>query len=321
MDETDIERGEKSVESQRNHPANKEDASISRPATQVEEHSHVDMDELLKKLDMYLGQGSAIDEIESVENQNGVIKKGSYGEVILVKGQKEALPAQPKGGFLKGFFGGKKQPAINIEAFDVANLTRRVLYEGKITDGDVAGFPRGDSEVSRVQLANILAALNKEHARAKFDTERRLRRDIPQDFGLIVSDFVEVLPADVAARMILAASDPEVSRRIVKGEGTLSGLQANDVQQVAVSAVSLLPQENRMNLFREMQRISPGNQGRAYRFFSFYVSNWANRRSDYCGQKFIEANLPRNKADEKIREVAGDIPEIGSMLRQEGSGK
>ncbi len=251
------------------------------------------------------------------ENLNQELKKGSYGKVVLISSPLADKTPRKNGisSRLRSLIRGKQEPPINQERFNLAKLASRVINSGEISEADIKNLPQGTSDTERIKLANVLATLNKFYSQKKFDAERVNRSQLPYELGLILSDFIEILPDNLAARILIVASNPDISRRIAMGEGTISELEANDSQQAAVEAVVLLPQEKREEMFREMQKIEPGIDGGAYRFFAFIAGQWPNRFADQNGQKLIELNLPPDQADAKIKEVASDLPKLGSILR------
>ncbi len=262
---------------------------------------------------------------EEVEGPyRGIIRTGSYGLVSLVRadfvqqGVDKAFKSKARWGLRLGdFFSGVRRSST-AEAFDIGAVTHRVIDEGVAREDDIGRFPRDVKKRSDlIKLANIIAGMASLYGHRVLQEQRTGNIGQPYTLGLQLSDFLEVVPPEVAARVLFAASDPDIAQTILKGQGSLRGLRHIDVQPHAVEAVVLLPKDARHEIFTQMVALEPGIGGRANRFFGVIASNWANRTSDYCGQTLIYQNLQGDRAMRQILEMQTDLAELGPLVRGE----
>lgn len=238
----------------------------------------------------------------------------TYGKVHFVdKRTPGNMPDNHKGAreMLKGFLKGKRYSEVDI----LTSIRSDVINRGIISKEDLDLLPSGNSFKDQIQLANVLWSISEGYNKVKFEKERLLQHKIPNASGMILSDFLESIPRPLAARILLAASNPNVSNTIMQNEGTLKASQSTDSQQCAVEATVMFPRMARNEIFDEMAKLSPGLDGGAYRHFAFIATNWPQTHSNYNGPKLIERSLSENQAKVKIREVTDDLTPLGAKLR------
>lgn len=251
-----------------------------------------------------------------------VLQQGQYGKVSLVAdAERHQAKIQHSGRDIKD----RLFRLIRGEGFLQRNLRElteldlvvsSVLNKGAISREDLDALPHRLSYADQIRLANVFAGITGSDNARKFRRERKLGRSLPGDCGLILSDLIEIMPAPLTARMLYAASNPDIAIAIGQGAGTLDIRQSDDVQVSAIEAVVLLPKKARWEVFGEMSKLGSGSSGRAYKFFAFLAANWADRLSNYNAQRLIERNLPADQMEQKIQEVALDLPELGAFLRK-----
>ncbi|MDP2649788.1 MAG: hypothetical protein Q8P10_03000 [bacterium] len=251
-----------------------------------------------------------------------VIKKGSYGVVSLVgESSADKIRAIKNTKVLwkekiRDFLSSSK---FNLnEISDALDISNNLILRGKILEEDIKKIPKGISDQEVFKLANIVALTIDTYHKTDLQIKKKGGISIPYYLGLVLSDFLEVLPRDVAAKILFAASNPDIAQTILKGQGSLESIVKHvDIQPHAVEATVLLPKNVRHEIFNEMVNLQPGKEGRANRFFGLIAINWAQRNSDYCGPILIYQNLVGEQASEKILEVQEDLAELGPMVRGE----
>lgn len=273
-------------------------------------------------------ESHALDEIkEELSNQAPLApepvadpNEGYWGKVKLVDDRvPHPRTETSKGilGVLIGFLKHEPKTPARTELEVLGSISDSVVYDGKVLQSDIDALPKNHSEYHKLRLANTLIAISAVYTQQRSRMESLHRTNLADEEPLILSDFIEVLPRHLAACVLLAASDPEIARTILKHEGTLAVRHSSDSQQAAIEAVSLLPQKVRLELFDEMARISPGTNGETFRFYKFLVSNWPHPTSSHSGMKFIHKALEHNPELEeaKTAEMADDIQTLGPRLR------
>lgn len=258
-------------------------------------------------------------EIDRVGENLRILKTGSYGKVNLVKGENIAAPKEEVkyrmgalSNKIKSWFGGNK--ARMDEAYAIGDLCHNVANNHRVYEGQLKGIPGGFNHGELLKLGNIIALIANMYGKSVLKARRELGETRPYDLGLTLSDFLEVIPTEVAARILYAASDPEIAQTILQGEGSLN-IKDIDIQPHAVEAVVLLPIEPRHKIFTGMADLQPNGGSRAYRLFGLIAANWAQRNSEYCGQIMIYNNLRDEVASRKILEVQEDLSNLGPELR------
>ncbi len=255
---------------------------------------------------------------KNLDSNTGSLKTGPFGIVSLSKddlmspldhqfrAQKIGIGAR-----FKNLFSGKRDLASE-ETASGGLLARHVLEEGKVSTRDLSVIPLGSSDYDELKRANIFAMMSSFHD-FLLNKGRKEGNNPGHRLGLILADFVDIIPRDIASRIILSAADPKVARTIAKQEGTLA-IGNVDTQTLAVESVVLLPRESRLELFSEMAKISPGREGRARRLLSLIASDWTNRNSPYCGSLLIYMNLEGELASHQILEVQEDLIPLGQII-------
>lgn len=239
------------------------------------------------------------------------VATGSNSKVRLIKDskipEKDALPVK-KGGLLSKipFFSQANATAIEISTFTLQTLPGYIL-RGEINEEFINVLRHASPE----ELALAMTTFSSRYYESKFNKEKMERRSLPEEEGLMVADFLEVLPRSVAARIVLACANPNIAREIQ----TSTPGKGYDSQQIAIEGIMVSSSKLRREIFREMMRISPGEGGAAYQFYKLLVSNWPNRQSDFNGQRFLERNFLPATANDKIREFNEELADLGQFLR------
>lgn len=202
------------------------------------------------------------------------------------------------------------------EAADILYLADHVIREGAVRKVDLDRLPKGSSEVDRVKLANALMVIVDSYNRIKV-ASRRADNGTQYSLGLVLADFLSVIPRKTASRFLEAASDPNISQAVLKGE-LRYGVHGLEPEPYAIEATVLLPREVRIEIFREMvKKQKPGNQ-RALGFFRNIAANWTQSGRKLCGVDAIKASLPPEQAELKIGEVLEDITNtLGPIVRKQ----
>jgi hypothetical protein len=229
-------------------------------------------------------------------------KQGSYGKVEFIEFSGENRPPTPrKRGFLARF-SGKPEPVTPLVTWD--EIAEAVI-SGTLDGQQLANFSNGYSAGSSEGLASVVVSIVSKYRDARKAKQRALRQDLRDEEALVLSDFFEIIPKPLAARMLLATANPNVARNLA-----ISVSDVVDTQQCAIETVSLLPKNVRIDLFGEMAKL---DKDRAYALFRLFVSNWSTRLSDFCGQRAIEASLSQELCDNKIAEVSDDFCHGGTI--------
>lgn len=244
-------------------------------------------------------------------------KQTTYGKLVVRPGGllSGVIPNDPtkKSGIIDKFRNVFSSPKADLKKLKEARLDNAVddlpeqLFTGQIDEGDIATFK--DLADEPILLGRIVSTFVKKCYDSKFREAKGATGKVYDKEGLIISDLIEVLPEDTAAKLMLTMADPEVTNRLHRLQSIV------DLQQIAVAVTCLLPRETRQGLFKIMSKKAPGTSGPAYKLFAFIVSNWVNRMSDYNGQKMIEAHLPADQAKHKIDELSEEWETLGSQLR------
>jgi hypothetical protein len=234
------------------------------------------------------------------------LKQGRYGKVALLEsnGNNNGDPVREKPGFL-GRFSKKPKPISSSSARrEIANA----VAIGELSNQQLTDFSNGNGSGNPRELAGMVVDIASDYRYERTTRQHALKQQFPDEEALVLSDFFEVIPRELAASMMLAISNPNIARDMTITSGVI------DTQQCAIEVATLLPSDVRLDLFREMAKL---DKERAYALFRLFVSNWSNRLSDFCGQRFIEASLPEELCEDKIAEVCADFSSLGDMLRQE----
>lgn len=249
-----------------------------------------------------------------------VIKRGSNDKVALIAGSNIAFSreeAKHRFGHLKlrisSWFRGNEEAMS--EVISIGDLCHNVANRYRVYEEHIKHIPTGIDKESLLKLGNIFATIAKLYGKNTLERQRQ-NTPRPYELGLILSDFLEVIPAEVAARLLYAASDPDVAQTILSGEGSLN-IKYIDIQDLAVEVTVLLPKEARHNIFEKLVQLSPGKDGRANRLFGLIASNWAQRNSSYCGLTLIYQNLQGEKASQHVLDMQADLQELGPIVRGE----
>lgn len=247
-------------------------------------------------------------------SQERVIKTGFYKHVSLIEGSvrpveetKFRLESRIKG--ILSLFSGRRMSGVSSDLVIVAS---NVIGPGEIGESDIARLPSSLTPPNLLHMAQIVAMLSFVH-----DERIQMNRpdiNLPYERGLFISDFLEVIPTEVTARILYAASTPDVAEAIYEGRGSLRRLQGHDPQIMAIEGVVLLPSEVRREVFTELARLQPGRSGRARLFLSSMIGNFHDPNSKYGGSKLIYANLQGEEASGKILEVQSEFMDLAEIV-------
>ncbi len=182
------------------------------------------------------------------------ILRGDYQQVNLIRGTASVLcdhsASYEMYGWsakVKGALIGKGQ-AVS-EAVTDATLSHNIIHHQGIRESDLARFPRDVSDMSQVTFANAWGAIVWEYNQAALAKKIQTRR-----LGLILSDFLQVIPRDLAARFLYSAGNPDVAAVIMEGKG-LKILKGIDLLPTSVEAIVLLPGEVRREIWKELAKL------------------------------------------------------------------
>jgi len=245
---------------------------------------------------------------------------GSYGKVSLVETVPDLNQVQPEpkpGGLLSRLgFGGSAKKIVNA----YLQIPEHVIFQ-KVVGYDVLNaLPEGRNRDEREDLARVIYLISQHYSRA---TERSGKKS-PYYLGLILSDFVEVVPIEIAGKILYAASNRETSEDIAEGrERIFGGVPIPAIRgsgpstlELAVEAIVLLPDQKRYEVFVELSRLDPSQEGNAHNLFRLITMNMSQRDSPYSGTMLIYKNLEGEQASTKANEVMGDLPKLGELVRQ-----
>ncbi len=184
---------------------------------------------------------------------------------------------------------------------ELGEVIKQAVEDRMVEVGTISRFPSDlSSKKDRFFLGRILPAIKSQWTDAGTTSAP----------GLALSDFLEVLPIEVAARVASAAADPDIGQSIF--EQTHGRY---DSQIDCIAAVVLLPRAKRRELLVEMMKLDPSPTGRGYSLFRLITSDWANAMSKFNAVKLIYANLQDEAAADKIEEVSDEFMELGNTLR------
>jgi hypothetical protein len=238
-----------------------------------------------------------------------LLKEGRYRKVNLVESAHDNNGDSPRngGGMLDRIF---HRHATTIPSFLSRYIIANAVVSGEVDKQQLEKLPKENSLKASEELSKVVVSIANRYRR-----DRRFKgNESTDEEGLILSDFFEIIPVRLAARMMLAISNPDITRDLASDPDSID--VAIDTQQCAVMTVALLPQTVRRDLFQEMAELSGGIQGGAYRFFALFASNWSALLSDYCGQTLIDRSFSDEKEREaKKTEVADDLRYLGPLLR------
>ena len=250
--------------------------------------------------------------------QDLTLKSGSYDQVNYVAGSLadscEHYGAKTRGkislNFIKGLGRGT---AGNVKkAFDDVRIGHYAIIHKAIGEDDVRTLPDSVESLSdNLRLGRVLGYI------ALHDQNQRKETKDPYQLGLKLADFCEVIDSKLAARILFAASNPDIAQEISKRNTVLRNI---DVQPLAIDSIVLLPIEKRHEIFEEMARLEPGREGRASRLLSRIGNDWNKRNSRTSGIKIIHANLQGEKAGAKVLEAQGDLGELRTIIKAQGEG-
>lgn len=140
------------------------------------------------------------------------------------------------------------------------------------------------------------------------------------DLGLVLSDFLEVLPPVVAAAFLKATSNPDVAKNILEGKGVAILGQtekqaAVDILPHAVEAFVLLPVEKRHEILQAMVQAGTKSKEAARRLYQRIATNINQTRSDDSAYVHIYRNLQDQKASEKLIEIRQDMAQWNKITQ------
>lgn len=256
------------------------------------------------------------------------LQRGSYNFVSRVKGivkcaefgQGDVQELVTKSFISKLFSKGTQGLAEVSTMTSIAMLSHNILIHHQIGDPDIARLDKHsvpNTADSRLIIGQYLGNIVDVYMDIERDRIKQSAIGVGRPkytLGLSLSDTMEVLPVGIAARILLAASDPDIARTIVKAPRKNSAEQRVDPQPYAVEAVALLPNDTRHALFEEMARLSPGINGGARRLLSLIASNWSNYNSPFCARESIYRSLEEDQSGEKVLEVQDDLRPLGQLI-------
>lgn len=250
------------------------------------------------------------------------IQKGSWGLLELTDSKVGTSLTQSKEYQKRklydravGFFKSNRHEVERSYSLTEAGV--RIVRRHTLQQSDIERIPQGDDMKSQKQLAEFVAVIAGIYQKDAPDVKNK-GLNVRYHLGLLLSDMFELMPPKTAAKVLLAASTPEISEEIKEGANS-EGLPEIDVQALAVEAILLLPQGKRRELFIEMAKQDPRQEGRPSLFFRFIVGAFNDRNSPFFGIGLIYANLDGDEAQEKILEVQDDFPVIGALMREQSS--
>ena len=250
------------------------------------------------------------------ERDGGLPQVGSYNRLQLVNQDYSAgvdseitkRVVSRKLGSLVGGRGGwieHRVPHIKV--------AKHIFEEGEVGASEVSKLLQGKSPFEIQLIAEIPAIIAMEY---KFieGRQRDAGKPLPYQLGLVLSDFMEVIPEDAAVKILNAATNPKISEEIRQLYFQVSQMDL-DPQSMAAEAVALLPRERRIALFEQMAAQDSRLEGRASLFFRSIATNFHVRGSSFSAAGNIRANLHGEEAERKIEEVQEDLPVIGDLIR------
>jgi len=233
---------------------------------------------------------------------------GSYGTVTLVQDNLQ-LNLQQSAQLGQGVFGMFKSHGYK-EKLDLGQLAMRVATIGEVSYNEVARLPTGNNRKEQRDLAWVMSLIANLYNDVGREQDTQKTESLPYILGQIFSDFHEVIPADISSRILYASSDPETSEYTKKQSGS-------DSRLLAVETIVLLPKSKRHEIFTEMAKLDPRQEGNAYNLFRIIAMNFYQRSSPYSGSMHILRNLTGEQATEKIIEVQEDLLELGDLIRSQ----
>lgn len=245
--------------------------------------------------------------------------QGLYGKVSLVESVQNLESDQTvelkSDGFL-GRLGFGKRPKA---AYYASNVAENIFNRGLVGLDEISAMPRGKNPSEQQDLATILITLSNAYKR-RFP---EVKPGSTYDLGKYLSDFIEVIPIEVGSRIIYNAGNPTLAQDIGEGKVMVGGISidmgpqgdANTVE-LAVEIIAMLPEEKRYELFAELSKMDPSQEGRANALFRLIAMNMSQRDSPYSGTMLIYKNLEGEEAGSKAKELVAHLQELGKLVRQ-----
>jgi hypothetical protein len=247
------------------------------------------------------------------EQVGQVSRQGTYGLVetasrgVYASDQKQIKITGLVFGILRN---DRRQTSVACMQFELA---MQLIIEGKLNLDFIDKVPKGNSKVDISDRANLISVIGNLYS--KMINERRRNGENPQyDLGLILSDFLELLPRLLAAKILLSASESDLALDAISKERIVDRV-GEGPQVLALEALVLLPREIRVGVFGEMAKMEPGEQEGASMLFGQLTDNFYNVGSTMCGYSLILANLSDEAAIAKVAEVSEDFVQIGEIIR------
>jgi len=228
----------------------------------------------------------------------------TFHEVINV----ESIAEKKRWGVrMRSFLDGNiREGNIALKITDVAS---RVINEGKVNLKDVEHIGR----LRTFEQASFLATFGSYY---KMKEKAAAQAGTPSSYnlGLVIADFLEVIPVETAAKLILAGSDPDISESIIRHDRTRH-MEAVDTQVLAAEGVILLPLKVQSEVLKKMVDLDPRLEGRGYMFYRNLMSSFYDRRSSLSAFNLVTANIPYEAGFERLSSINENLVNLGEELR------
>lgn len=173
-----------------------------------------------------------------------------------------------------------------------------IIHHKKIGEDDAKALMKVMS--NDFYLARMIGGLAREQDTRFKQSEDDRRTDI------ILSDFLEVIPPELAANIFRVIGNPELTKTLMENPRQFPVTWGLDLQKHAYAAFVLMPSEARAKILDAAN--SAGTETKTIvKDFVRRVAGNLNTRTVYGIQGLIEQNLPPEQQGVKMAELRGEV--------------
>lgn len=208
---------------------------------------------------------------------------GSNNRILLLEGSpvygpsERDLPNVWKN--TKGFF----DPLFGKDVLDdyrtvLANIANSAL-EGKIYTDIIMRLPKGSDSISSQAQSEALAMMQVVYFEQKPIMEERKGKDLPYQLGTLNADFLELIPKELSAAIMLSSWDAKNSKNTTRNYSKITGQNVNP-RLLAVESFVLMEDSRRQQVFEVMRG---QDKGTSMELLGDTIANFHNTSTSWQG--------------------------------------